>query len=131
AAVEAGKLDALGIAAAPRPTEAASALLDSLSLHSEVAVEALVLAAAATCLPFLRDRGPWPALALGGGTIAALLLLAPQLPILSAVLYTTVAYALLVLAPRLRRGSLGDRPTAETLPAVLPFRTAREVAGRG
>ncbi len=131
AAVEAsGRLDDLGIASSRQPSEALAALAHSLAPRSEVAVEALVLAVAAALLPLARGGRPWPALALAGGTTAALLLAAPKLHALSVVAYTAAFYGLLLLEARLRRGGPGDLPTAETVP-LLPVRAAREAAGRG
>jgi hypothetical protein len=83
------------LAALEGPVEAARRLFDAVP--PLLAVEALVLAAAAAALPHLARRGPWYLAGYGAALIAALLLPVPQvaaLPAVAAVWLTCGAYAL-------------------------------------
>src|SRR5581483_9842084 len=51
----------LGITGSTRPAAVAVALWRQLGDHPTLAIEALVLAAAAVALPYARGRGPWAA----------------------------------------------------------------------
>jgi hypothetical protein len=66
----------LGIEGSESPGAVASALLEALSAHPLVAVEAAVLALAAVAIPAVRTRGTWRIIALGA-TLLALGLLVP------------------------------------------------------
>ena len=50
----------LGIDSASKPTAVAWALWNTLSAHPAILGEAVVVAAAAVALPYVRGRGPWP-----------------------------------------------------------------------
>jgi serine/threonine-protein kinase len=67
----------LGIAASGDPFAVASALWAALLSRPALAVETIVLAAAAVLLPLARARGLWAIAGLGAGFLAAALLLAP------------------------------------------------------
>jgi hypothetical protein len=87
----------LGIAGSDRPTAVAHALLGQLTAHPVLLAEALILAAAAACLPWARGRGPWPAAIFGAALLAATALVAPAaavLPLIGAAWLTTAALAL-------------------------------------
>ena len=77
------------------PVEAARRLFDAVP--PLLALEALVLVAAAAALPHLARRGPWYLAGFGAALIAALLLPVPQiaaLPAVAAVWLTCGVYAL-------------------------------------
>jgi hypothetical protein len=86
----------LGLAASGDPLAVALALWSALLSRPALAVEALVLAAVAVLLPWARARGPWAIALLGGGFLAAALLLVPgvaAIPLVVAVWATCVAVA--------------------------------------
>ena len=84
----------LGVAASADPLDVAVALWGALLDHPALAVETLVLTTVAVLLPFARARGPWAVACLGGGFLAAALLLVPTVvaaPLVVAVWATCVA----------------------------------------
>jgi len=86
----------LGVTASGDPLTVATALWHALTATPAVAVEALVLAAAAVLLPFARAKGPWGIALLGAGVLAAALLFVPTVaaaPIVVAVWATCIAVA--------------------------------------
>ncbi|HEV2590574.1 MAG TPA: serine/threonine-protein kinase [Gaiellaceae bacterium] len=68
----------LGIDGSTRPTAVAHAFVRQLQAHPTLLIEALVLAAAAVALPYVRGRGPWAAAAYGGALLAGSVLAAPN-----------------------------------------------------
>ena len=87
----------LGVAGSNHPTAVAHALLAQVTGHPVLLAEALILAAAAACLPWFRNRGPWPAAVFGATLLAATALTAPGaavLPLIAAAWLTTAALAL-------------------------------------
>jgi hypothetical protein len=68
----------LGIAGSTRPTAVAHTLVHQLTSHPTLLVEAIVLAAAAVALPYVRGRGPWAAAVYGGALLAGSVLAAPN-----------------------------------------------------
>ncbi len=68
----------LGVAAVGNPFDVGSALWSALVSRPALAVEMLVLAAAAVLLPFARSRGPWAVAALGVAFLATALLPVPS-----------------------------------------------------
>jgi hypothetical protein len=68
----------LGIAGSGDPFAVANALLRALEAHPALLLEAVVLAAAAVALPFVRERGLWAIAGLGAALIAFALLPAPS-----------------------------------------------------
>jgi hypothetical protein len=76
----------LGIAGSGRPTAVASALWHQLAAHPTIVVEALILGAAAVAIPYVRGRGPWPAVLFAGALLAATGTVAPAAGILPLVL---------------------------------------------
>ncbi|HZQ82850.1 MAG TPA: serine/threonine-protein kinase [Gaiellaceae bacterium] len=86
----------LGITGSTRPAAVAVALWRQLGDHPTLAIEALVLAAAAVALPYARGRGPWAAAFFGGALLAATALVAPAaavLPLVAASWLTACALA--------------------------------------
>jgi len=91
----------LGIAGSTRPAAVAHALWSQLAQHPVLVAEAVVIAAAAVLLPYVRNRGPWPAAAFGAALLAATALVAPSaavLPLVAAAWVTAGALALGALA---------------------------------
>jgi hypothetical protein len=87
----------LGIPGSRSPTAVADALAHQLQAHPTLAWEAVVLAAAAVALPFLRKRGPWAAAGFGAALLAATALAAPAtsvLPLIATAWLTTAVLAL-------------------------------------
>jgi hypothetical protein len=74
-----------GIAAGGDPFTVASALWSALLSRPALAVETIVLAAVAVLLPLARARGLWAIAGLGAGFLAAALLLAPGVAVVSLV----------------------------------------------
>jgi hypothetical protein len=64
----------LGIAGSDDPLAVAGALLHGLQAHPALLLEAVVLAAAAVAVPYVRNRGLWWIAGLGAAMIAAALL---------------------------------------------------------
>jgi hypothetical protein len=89
----------LGIAGSTRPTAVAHALLAQLQAHPVLLGEAVVLAAAAAALPFVRGRGPWPAAGFGAALLAATALVAPSTAALPLVAAAWLSAAVLAFAP--------------------------------
>jgi hypothetical protein len=84
----------LGVAASGDPFTVSGALWHALT--PALAVEAIVLAAVAVLLPFVRGRGLWAIAALGAGFLAAALLAVPTVaavPLVCAVWVTCAAVA--------------------------------------
>src|SRR3954447_22637270 len=91
----------LGIAGSTRPAAVAHALWSQLAQHPVLVAEAVVIAAAAVLLPYVRKRGPGPAAAFGAALLAATALVAPSaavLPLVAAAWVTAGALALGALA---------------------------------
>jgi hypothetical protein len=65
----------LGIAGSESPGAVASTLVETLSTHSVVAVEAVLLAATAAALPYLAGRGLWAIAGIGAVLLSVGLLL--------------------------------------------------------
>ena len=84
----------LGITGSNRPTAVAFALWRPLEAHPVVLGQAVVLAAAAVALPYLRGRGPWIAVGAGAGLLAATALGAPEASLLplAAAAWITAAF---------------------------------------
>jgi eukaryotic-like serine/threonine-protein kinase len=85
-----------GLAAGADPLDVASALWSALLSRPALAVETLVLAAAAVLLPLARARGLWAVAALGSAFLAAALLAVPgvaAIPLVVAVWATCAAVA--------------------------------------
>lgn len=86
----------LGIPGSRSPGAVADALLKQLQAHPTIAWEAVVLAAAAVALPFLRKRGPWAAAGFGAALLAATALAAPAeavLPLIATAWLTAAVLA--------------------------------------
>src|SRR5205823_3098114 len=86
----------LGIAGSTRPTAVTVVLWHQLAAHPVIAIEALVLGAAAIALPSVRGRGPWGAVLFGGALLAATATIAPGaavLPLIGAAWVTAAALA--------------------------------------
>jgi hypothetical protein len=90
----------LGIAGSTRPTAVAQALWSQLGDHPAIAVEALILAAAAVALPHVRGRGPWAAAGFGAALLAATALAAPASALLPLVLVAWATAGALALERR-------------------------------
>jgi hypothetical protein len=86
----------LGITGSNRPSAVAWALWRPLEAHPVVLGQAVVLAAAAAALPYLRARGPWIAAGAGTALLAATALAAPAAPLLplAAAAWITAAFLL-------------------------------------
>ena len=91
----------LGVAGSNRPSAVAGALWAQLAAHPELVAEAVVIAAAAVALPYVRRRGPWPAAAFGAAFLAATALAAPAAAVLPLVAAAWLTAAALALEPRL------------------------------
>jgi hypothetical protein len=91
----------LGVAGSNRPSAVAGALWAQLAAHPELVAEAVVIAAAAVALPYVRRRGPWPAAAFGAAFLAATALAAPAAAVLPLVVAAWLTAAALALEPRL------------------------------
>ena len=106
----------LGITGSEQPAAVAAALWRPLDAHPVVVGQALVLAAVAVALPYVRGRGPWFAAAGGVVLLAATGLGAPSaafLP-LAAAAWATAGFLLVA-------GTVGPAPVAEeTSDAVGP-----------
>jgi hypothetical protein len=89
----------LGVAGSNRPGAVAGTLLSQLGAHPHLIAEGVVLAAAAVALPYVRRRGPWPAVWYGGGLLAATALLAPAVAILPFVVISWLVAGALILEP--------------------------------
>src|SRR6185312_3133823 len=89
----------LGVAGSTRPPAVADALWRQLTTHPALVGEALVLAAAAAAIPYVRRRGPWPAAAFGAALLAATALLAPGVSVLPLVVAAWLTAAALAIEP--------------------------------
>jgi hypothetical protein len=90
----------LGIAGSDDPLAVAFALLRALESHPTLLLEALVLAAAAVAIPYVRERGLWWIAGLGAAVIAASLLPAPAVAAVPLVLAAWITCAVLAFDPR-------------------------------
>jgi hypothetical protein len=93
----------LGIAGSGDPFAVANALLRALEAHPALLLEAVVLAAAAVALPFIRERGLWAIAGLGAALIAFALLPAPSVAAAPLILAAWATCGILAL--RLPRGA--------------------------
>jgi hypothetical protein len=87
----------LGLAGSRSVSDTASVLWHALLSRPTLATEAVVLAAAAVALPFVRGRGPWWSAGLGAAMLPALLLPAPgvsAIPLVVSVWATCAVVAL-------------------------------------
>jgi hypothetical protein len=85
-----------GLARSDSALEAMGILWGALLSRPALAVEALVLAAVAVVLPYVRGRGPWAVAGLGAAFLAAALLPVPEvgaIPLVLAVWATCAAVA--------------------------------------
>jgi hypothetical protein len=88
----------VGVAGATDPFDVAGSLARAATAHPGLLLEALVLAAVAVALPYVRGRGLWAAALLGGAMLALTLLLVPSaapVPLVAAAWVTAAAVALL------------------------------------
>ena len=86
----------LGITGSRSPTAVASVLWAQLQAHPVLGLEALLLAAAAALIPFVRGRGLWWAAGFGAALLATTAPLAPRasvLPLVAAAWLTAAALA--------------------------------------
>src|SRR4051812_11408109 len=90
----------LGITGSDRPAAVAEALWSQLAAHPTIALEAIVLGAAAAVLPHAKGRGPWPAALFGGALLATTATIAPAAALLPLVAAAWVTAGALVLQPR-------------------------------
>ena len=88
----------LGLAGSDRPTAVASALWHQLVSHPVIGAEGLILAGAAVAFPYVRGRGPWPAVLFSGGLLAATGLVAPAATILPLIVAAWVTAGALVFS---------------------------------
>jgi hypothetical protein len=89
----------LGVTGSDRPSAVAGALLSQLGAHPALIAEAVVLALAAVALPYVRRRGPWPAVSFGAALLAATALVAPAGAILPFVVAAWLTAGALALEP--------------------------------
>jgi serine/threonine-protein kinase len=89
----------LGVTGSDRPGAVAGALLSQLGAHPELLAEGVVLALAAVALPYVRRRGPWPAVWFGGALLAATALAAPRAALVPFVIAAWLVAGALVLEP--------------------------------
>jgi eukaryotic-like serine/threonine-protein kinase len=73
-----GRIGSLGLDGERSPVHAAAVLRHSLLAHPTLALEALVLGAAAALLPAARRRGPWGIAVFGAALIVGSVLAAPH-----------------------------------------------------
>jgi hypothetical protein len=95
-----GQAGSLGLDGERSPIHAASVLRHALLAHPTLALEALVIAAAAALLPLARRRGLWGIAIFGGALIAASLLAAPHANPIPPVVTTWATCIALVLWER-------------------------------
>jgi hypothetical protein len=93
----------LGITGSERPGAVAHAFWQALLAHPVLLAEAIVAAAAAAALPYVRGRGPWPAVLFGGAFLAATAFFAPRAALLPLVGAAWVTAAAIALEPRNER----------------------------
>jgi hypothetical protein len=87
----------LGVDGSDRPSAVASALASQLGAHPALVAEAVVLAVAAAALPYVRRRGPWPAVWFGAALLTATALLAPAAALLPLIATAWLTAGALVL----------------------------------
>jgi eukaryotic-like serine/threonine-protein kinase len=90
----------LGVAGSTDPFAVAAALLRALGSHPAVLVEAVVLAAAAVAIPFVRPRGLWWIAGLGAALMAAALLPVPGVAAAPVILGAWATCTALALRPQ-------------------------------
>jgi len=90
----------LGIAGSPDAVAVAEALVRFLQSHPALVVEAVVLAAAAVAIPYVRERGPWWIAGLGAALLACTLLPAPAVAAVPLVLAAWTTCTVLALRAR-------------------------------
>ena len=90
----------LGIAGSDDPFAVAVALLRALESHPVLLLEAVVLAAAALAIPYVRERGLWSIAGLGAAMIAAALLPAPAVAAVPLMLAAWATCTVLALGAR-------------------------------
>ena len=90
----------LGIAGSTDAMAVAEALVRAVQSHPTLALEAVVLAAAAVAIPYLRERGLWWIAGLGATMIAASLLPAPAVAAVPLVLAAWITSTVLALGAR-------------------------------
>ena len=90
----------LGIAGSTDAAAVAEALVRSLQSHPALALEAVVLAAAAVAIPYVRERGLWWIAGLGAALLAAALLPAPAVAAVPLVLAAWATCTVLALGAR-------------------------------
>jgi eukaryotic-like serine/threonine-protein kinase len=90
----------LGIAGSDDPLAVAVALLRALESHPVLLLEAVVLAAAAIAIPYVRERGLWWIAGLGAAILAAALLPAPAVAAVPLVLAAWITCTVLALGAR-------------------------------
>jgi hypothetical protein len=90
----------IGIAGSGDPLAVAAALLRALQSHPALLLEAIVLAAAAVAIPYVRDHGLWWIAGLGAAMIAASLLPAPAVAAVPLVLAAWITCTVLALRAR-------------------------------
>ena len=112
----------LGIAASSRPEAVAWALGHELTAHPVAIGQAAALAAAAVAIPYLRGRGPWPAVLAGVALLAATGLGAPAAPFLPLALAAWATAAFLAFAPAARDEAAEAPVAAATTPRSGPTR---------
>jgi hypothetical protein len=87
----------LGLAGSTHPLAVAGVVWSQFAAHPTIAVEALILAAAAILVPRARGRGPWPAAFFAAALLATTATIAPAaavLPLIVAAWATAAALAL-------------------------------------
>ena len=112
----AGRIGRLGVSGTDEPMAAAAVVWGQLAAHGSLAVEALVLAAAAVALPHARVRGPWAIALYGAAVIALALLPAPGVAALPVVLATWATCVALAAEPWLRTRVRGPMLAARLVP---------------
>jgi len=89
----------LGIAGSNRPTAVAHELAKQLQAHPVLIAEAVIAAAAAVALPYVRGRGPWVAAGFGAALLAATALAAPSAAVLPLVAAAWLIAGVLAFEP--------------------------------
>jgi hypothetical protein len=112
----------LGITGSQRPTAVAAALWQPLQAHPVVLGQAVVVAAFAVALPYLRGRGPWVAAVTGAALLAATALGAPSAAFLPLALAAWATAAFVLAAGVVRRVEV---PGPEPDPGPVADSTSR------
>jgi len=89
----------MGITGSAKPGAVARALATQLTAHPALVAEAMVLAVAAAALPYVRRRGPWPAVTFGAALLAGTALAAPAGAVLPFIAVAWLTTAALILEP--------------------------------